>query len=356
MTDSGGVQEESSALGVRCYTLRANTERPITIAMGTNTLLGDDPAAILQVRPSRRAPVPRRIPLWDGEAGPRIADVIAAALRPRALSTNHGDRRLPSAQEARAGAPDRVEVLGCSIDPLDMRASIARCEQIIESRSTTQLVAINASKLIALRGDRRLRQIVERCELVHADGQSVVWASRLLGVPIPERVPGIELMFEVLALAERKGYRVYILGAREHVLETAVAELWRRYPRLILCGWHHGYFAAGDEAELAEEIARLGARHRDGRNVIAPQGILACRVRPHPRCSAQPRRGRLDRRCRGSHHPSARLDAANRDGVVLSVGAGTAAARAPLRRDQRAFHRIARNRACPFEDHPAVTR
>lgn len=163
---------------------------------------------------------------------------------------------MPSAQEARAGAPDRVEVLGCSIDPLDMRASIARCEQIIESRSTTQLVAINASKLIALRGDRRLRQIVERCELVHADGQSVVWASRLLGVPIPERVPGIELMFEVLALAERKGYRVYILGAREHVLETAVAELWRRYPRLILCGWHHGYFAASDEVELAEEIAR----------------------------------------------------------------------------------------------------
>lgn len=159
-------------------------------------------------------------------------------------------------ETARGAEPERVQILGCSIDPLDMRASVARCEQIIESRRATQLVAINASKLIALRRDRRLRQIVERCELVHADGQSVVWASRLLGAPIPERVPGIELMFELLALAERKGYRVFILGARPQVLELAVSELRRRYPRLILCGWHHGYFTSEDEAQLADNIGR----------------------------------------------------------------------------------------------------
>ena len=152
--------------------------------------------------------------------------------------------------------PPRVDVLGCSIDPLNMSASVARCEEIIESRRATQLVAINASKLVALRRDERLQRIVQQCELVHADGQSVVWASRLLGVPVPERVPGIELMFEVLALAERRGYRVYILGARERVLEHAVGELQRRYPRLNLCGWHHGYFAESDEVALAEEIGR----------------------------------------------------------------------------------------------------
>ena len=151
--------------------------------------------------------------------------------------------------------PARVDVLGCSIDPLDLSGSVARCEEIIESRRATQLVAINASKLVALRRDERLKRIVQQCELVHADGQSVVWASRLLGVPIPERVPGIELMFEVLALAERRGYRVYILGARERVLEHAVGEIRKRYPRLNLCGWHHGYFAESDEAALADEIS-----------------------------------------------------------------------------------------------------
>jgi UDP-N-acetylglucosamine 2-epimerase (non-hydrolysing) len=79
VTDSGGVQEEASALGVPCYTLRANTERPITISHGTNVLLGDDPERLGEVRLSRRPPTPCAIPLWDGHAAQRAADAIVAA-------------------------------------------------------------------------------------------------------------------------------------------------------------------------------------------------------------------------------------------------------------------------------------
>jgi UDP-N-acetylglucosamine 2-epimerase (non-hydrolysing) len=80
LTDSGGIQEETTYLGIPCFTLRANTERPITIAAGTNTLLGLDPAAIagipaaLTERPSASRQPP---PLWDGRAAERIADVVA---------------------------------------------------------------------------------------------------------------------------------------------------------------------------------------------------------------------------------------------------------------------------------------
>jgi len=73
LTDSGGVQEEASALGVRCYTLRRATERIFTLTHGTNVLLGDDPAEIAEVRLDDRPPVPSAIPLWDGNAGERIA-------------------------------------------------------------------------------------------------------------------------------------------------------------------------------------------------------------------------------------------------------------------------------------------
>jgi UDP-N-acetylglucosamine 2-epimerase (non-hydrolysing) len=76
VTDSGGIQEEAAALGVRCYTLRRNTERPVTLSQGTNVLLGDDPGALRRVDPSPRARVPTEIPKWDGRAGERIADVL----------------------------------------------------------------------------------------------------------------------------------------------------------------------------------------------------------------------------------------------------------------------------------------
>jgi UDP-N-acetylglucosamine 2-epimerase (non-hydrolysing) len=79
LTDSGGIQEETTYLGIPCFTLRDNTERPITISAGTNTLLGLDPAAIatipaaLSERSSERPPPP---PFWDGKAAERIADVV----------------------------------------------------------------------------------------------------------------------------------------------------------------------------------------------------------------------------------------------------------------------------------------
>jgi UDP-N-acetylglucosamine 2-epimerase (non-hydrolysing) len=78
VTDSGGVQEEASALGVSCFTFRPNTERPITLTHGTNVLLADDPAALADVRPSPHPPTPCAIPLWDGHAGDRVADVLVA--------------------------------------------------------------------------------------------------------------------------------------------------------------------------------------------------------------------------------------------------------------------------------------
>jgi UDP-N-acetylglucosamine 2-epimerase (non-hydrolysing) len=81
VTDSGGVQEETTALGVPCFTLRDNTERPVTITHGTNTLLGLDPASLLEV--PERLSHPRRSgmpPLWDGRSGRRAAIEIEEEL------------------------------------------------------------------------------------------------------------------------------------------------------------------------------------------------------------------------------------------------------------------------------------
>ena len=123
-----------------------------------------------------------------------------------------------------------------------------------------QQVSINAAKIVTLRHDPELRDVVNRCGLVSADGQSVVWASRLLGDPLPERVAGIDLMHALIAMAEREGYGVYILGARREVLETAVQRLREMHPGLRLVGYRDGYFTDDESPDVAAAIRDAGAQ------------------------------------------------------------------------------------------------
>jgi len=116
-------------------------------------------------------------------------------------------------------------------------------------------MAINVAKLMALRGDEQLRESVERCELITADGQPIVWASRLLHDPLPSRVAGIDLMQALMARASRAGYRIYVLGARPEVLETAVSRIRAEHPAIAIVGYRDGYYADAEEEAVAEEIA-----------------------------------------------------------------------------------------------------
>jgi N-acetylglucosaminyldiphosphoundecaprenol N-acetyl-beta-D-mannosaminyltransferase len=148
----------------------------------------------------------------------------------------------------------RARVLGCEIDRLDMEQTVALCERLIEQGSGAHHVSVNAAKLVAMHDDSRLAEIVGHAEIVNADGQSVVWASRLLRDPLPGRVAGIDLMERLLELAEQRGHRVYILGARDAVLERALAELRRRHPRLLITGARNGYFDDSESNEICAEI------------------------------------------------------------------------------------------------------
>ena len=173
------------------------------------------------------------------------------------MRTASGMGRLRRAEraESQASRPGRAIVLGCAIDRLDMAGMVRRIDGVIADRGFAQHAAINAAKLVAMRDDRELERIVRTCELVSADGQSIIWASHILGDPLPARVTGIDLMQELLTLAERRGYRVFLLGARHEVLERALARLRDRHPRLVVAGARDGYFSAEDAAAVAAEVA-----------------------------------------------------------------------------------------------------
>jgi N-acetylglucosaminyldiphosphoundecaprenol N-acetyl-beta-D-mannosaminyltransferase len=149
---------------------------------------------------------------------------------------------------------ERVWVLGCPIDAVTLEQAVAVVDKAVETRAGIQHVAINAAKLVKLQGDAALQEAVQGCELVTADGQAVVWAAGILGQPLPERVTGIDLMEAMLRRAPERGYRVYLLGAKEDVLETAAARIAERYPGIDLVGRRNGYFGEDEEAEVAAEI------------------------------------------------------------------------------------------------------
>lgn len=117
-------------------------------------------------------------------------------------------------------------------------------------------MSINALKVGLAADDPEFRTALRSFDLAGADGQPIVWASRLLGTPIPGRVNGTDLMFELFALAEQKGYGVYLLGAKQEALDAATAELRRRYPLLRVSGARDGYFTAEEELGVVREVAQ----------------------------------------------------------------------------------------------------
>jgi N-acetylglucosaminyldiphosphoundecaprenol N-acetyl-beta-D-mannosaminyltransferase len=159
----------------------------------------------------------------------------------------------------RQHAANRLEVLDCPLDTVTMEQAVARCEKAIASRRYLQHMSVNAAKIVALRSDPEMRRMVTGAGLITADGQSVVWAARLLGARLPERVAGIDLMTRLLEAADANGYRVYVLGARRSVLDVALARLRERYPRLTVAGARDGYYADDEAAEVCEEIRASGA-------------------------------------------------------------------------------------------------
>lgn len=156
--------------------------------------------------------------------------------------------------------PKRVEVMGVPVDPLTMAQTVARTKELVDSGVFAHLIGVNADKLLQMRDDPEMDAIVRRCEVVNADGASMVMAAKRLGAPVPERVAGIDLMGELCALAAREGYRVFLLGAKREVVERTRDVLIAEHPGLEIAGVRDGYFGDEEFDEVTEEVRRSGAQ------------------------------------------------------------------------------------------------
>ena len=153
----------------------------------------------------------------------------------------------------------RQHLLGVSIDPFTITEAVKQCTDVMELGGYMSIGMVNAAKIVAMQRDEQLRQAVGGCRMILADGQSVVWASQILRVPLPERVAGIDLFEALLTEAARRQSSAYFLGARSDVLERMLVTIGRRFPGLTVAGARDGYFQPSEEAEITAEIRRCGA-------------------------------------------------------------------------------------------------
>jgi N-acetylglucosaminyldiphosphoundecaprenol N-acetyl-beta-D-mannosaminyltransferase len=149
---------------------------------------------------------------------------------------------------------NKITLLGCPIDTLSFDETLKKIEESIRKRKPIRHCAMNAAKIVKIQSDRKLREIVVSSDVISPDGQSIVWASRLLKKPLPERVTGIDLMQKLLVLASEKGYKVFLLGAKEEVTCELKEKLKKELPNLNLVGCRNGYFSKAEEEEIVKEI------------------------------------------------------------------------------------------------------
>lgn len=160
----------------------------------------------------------------------------------------------------KSSLPKRVTVMGAPVDPWTMAQTVERTKELIDSGAFAHLIGVNADKLLQMRDDSEMDAIVRRCEVVNADGASMVMAAQRLGEPVPERVAGIDLMGELCSLAEREGYRVFLLGAKREVVERTRDVLIGERPRIEIAGIRDGYFGEEEFDAVAEDVRESGAQ------------------------------------------------------------------------------------------------
>src|SRR5579871_1845170 len=159
-----------------------------------------------------------------------------------------------------ADPPERLLVLGVRADRVDMTEALARIEALIEqhrysSEPAFQVITLNPEFVWTARKNTAFRETINQAKLVVADGIGIIWASRILGRPFPERVAGSDLLPLLAERCAARGYRLFLLGAAPGVAEKAADILQKRLPGLQIAGTYAGS-PAPEEAEHILELIR----------------------------------------------------------------------------------------------------
>jgi len=156
-------------------------------------------------------------------------------------------------------ASQRLEFMGAPMHALTMAETLSIAEEAMTLKRPLHHTVVNVAKLVNMRSNAELRDDVSTADMINIDGTGVVWGARLCGLTVPERVAGIDIMINLFGICAARGFRPFLLGAEQVVLEAVERRLKRDHPSLVVAGMRNGYFKPEDEPEVLEVINQSGA-------------------------------------------------------------------------------------------------
>ena len=153
---------------------------------------------------------------------------------------------------------NRIDVLGVGFDDLTKDNAIELCKKLIDEHRAAYMATPNPEIVMAAWDNAELMEALENADLVIPDGIGVVKAARILGTPLKERLPGIEIGEAILEYLAVSGKSAFLLGAKPGVAELAAEQIRKKYPGINICGTNDGYFK-----EDAPVVAKINAAKPD---------------------------------------------------------------------------------------------
>ena len=155
--------------------------------------------------------------------------------------------------------PTRYTFLGTEVDILTFRQTVDKIIKRIISGHQTHHVCVNAAKVVAMQTNSTLRKSVLDADIISPDGQSIVWASKILRKPLPERVNGTNLMEKLIRVSFERSLKIYFLGATQEVVQKVISKYRNEFGDEIIAGFRNGYFGKDEEVSIARDISESGA-------------------------------------------------------------------------------------------------
>ncbi|WP_100333179.1 WecB/TagA/CpsF family glycosyltransferase [Bacillus alkalisoli] len=149
-----------------------------------------------------------------------------------------------------------VSIIGFNFVNSTMKELLQLLDDRISTNTKTFIVTANPEIVTYANSNKEYKSLINDAHFIIPDGVGIIWAAKILGNPLVQRLPGFELMEELLKLSNDRKYSIYFLGTKPNLIDKAVENINTKYPKIKIVGFHHGYFDSKN-SNIADDIARL---------------------------------------------------------------------------------------------------